>query len=102
MKFLRAFPLWMIPLIVGLSVGTVWLRLAVVRTTYAIHQSEREIRNLTIEREQAELKATALRSPRRLEMLARSRFGLSQPKSDRIVQMADPAEAGYARGRPSQ
>jgi cell division protein FtsL len=93
MKFLHAIPLWMIPVLVALSVGTVWLRLSIVRTTYAIHQTEREIRNLTIEREQMELKVTALRSPRRLEMLARSRFGLSQPKSDRIVQMRETGEA---------
>src|SRR3954470_9970160 len=88
MKFLKAIPLWMVPVFLVLSIGTVWLRLAVVRTTYAIHQSEREIRNLTIEREQMELRVTALRSPRRLEMVARSRFGLSQPKSDRIIQMS--------------
>jgi cell division protein FtsL len=80
-------PLWVFPIVLGLAIGTTWLRLGIVRTTYAINQAEREIRNLVIEREQMELKVTALRSPRRLEAIARSRFGLTQPKSDRIVQM---------------
>ena len=88
MKFLRSWiPVWVIPIVVTLAVGTTWLRLGIVRTTYAIDQTEREIRNLQIEREQMELKVTALRSPRRLEAIARARFGLTQPKSDRIVQM---------------
>jgi cell division protein FtsL len=88
MKFFRGrIPFWVIPIIATLAIGTTWLRLGIVRTTYAINQTEREIRNLTTEREQMELKVTALRSPRRLEAIARSRFGLTQPKSDRIVQM---------------
>jgi hypothetical protein len=92
MKNLRAWvPIWAIPAVVMLEVGTVWLRLAIVRTTYGIHQAEGELRNLTMEKEQMQLKVTALRSPRRLELLARSRFGLSQPKSDRIVPMQNPS-----------
>jgi cell division protein FtsL len=88
MKFLRVWiPLWVIPIVAGLAIGATWMRLGIVRTTYAINQAEREVRNLQIEREQMQLKVTALRSPRRLEALARARFGLSQPKSDRIVQM---------------
>jgi cell division protein FtsL len=88
MKFLFSWiPVWVVPIVVTLAIGTTWLRLGIVRTTYAINQTEREIRNLQIEREQMELKVTALRSPRRLEAIARTRFGLSQPKSDRIVQM---------------
>lgn len=88
MRFLRAWiPLWVVPVIATLAIGTTWLRLGIIRTTYEINQEEKEIRNLQIEREQMELKVTALRSPRRLEAIARTRFGLSQPKSDRIVQM---------------
>jgi cell division protein FtsL len=88
MRFLRIWiPVWVFPIIATLAIGTTWLRLGIVRTTYEINQTEKEIRNLVIEREQMELKVTALRSPRRLEAIARSRFGLSQPKSDRIVQM---------------
>ena len=88
MRFFRGWiPFWVVPVFAVLAIGTTWLRLGIVRTTYAINQAEREIRNLAIEREQMELKVTALRSPRRLEAIARARFGLSQPKSDRIVQM---------------
>jgi cell division protein FtsL len=89
MKLLRVWvPFWVIPAIAALAIGTTWMRLGIVRTTYAINQAEREVKNLMIEREQMQLKVTALRSPRRLEVLARTRFGLSQPKSDRIVQFA--------------
>jgi len=56
-----------VPCSIALAIGTVWLRLAVVRTTYSIDQANREIRNLGLERQQLELKVTGLRSPRRLE-----------------------------------
>jgi cell division protein FtsL len=78
-------PLWVVPVLIAMSIGSVWLRLAIVRTTYSITQTEKSIRQLQLEREQMELRVTALRSPRRLELLARTRFGLSQPKSEQIV-----------------
>ena len=84
---MKWMPLWVLPLLVLFSIGTVWLRLTIVRTTYSIGQTDREIRNQQLEKEQAELRAAALRSPRRLELLARTRFGLSQPVSDRIIHL---------------
>ena len=80
-------PLWVIPLVIGLSVGTVWLRLYLVRTTYAIDQADREIRSISQVREQMELKVTAFRSPRKLEALARAKFNLSQPHAEQIINM---------------
>ena len=80
-------PLWVIPVLVGAAIGTVWLRLTIVRTTYSIHQADRELRSLQKQREQAELKFAALRSPRRLELLAKTKFGLTQPRADQIVHM---------------
>lgn len=80
-------PLWVVPALIGMAIGTVWLRLSIVRTTYSIDQDEKKIRQLQLERQQLELRVTALRSPRRLELLARTRFGLTQPKSEQIVHL---------------
>ncbi len=63
-----------------------WLRLSIVRTSYEITQNDRMIRDLKQVREQSELKVTGLRSPRRLEVLAKSRFGLTQPRSDQVIR----------------
>jgi cell division protein FtsL len=74
-----------------LSIGTVWLRLSIVRTTYEITQTDKMIRDLKQVREQSELRVTGLRSPRRLELLAKSRFGLTQPRSDQVIRHASAA-----------
>jgi cell division protein FtsL len=76
-----------------MAVGTVWLRLTIVRTTYEISQNDRMIRNLQQEREQQELRVTALRSPRRLESLAKVKYGLSQPKAEQVVHMRSSPDA---------
>jgi cell division protein FtsL len=80
-------PLWALPLLIAMAIGTVWLRLSIVRTTYSINQAEKKIRELQLVREQMELKVTALRSPRRLELLGKTRYGLTQPKSEQIVHL---------------
>jgi len=81
------FPLWIYPVLIVMAIGTVWLRLAVVRTTYEINQSDRITRNLEQESEQKQLRLTALRSPRRLETIAKSKYGLVQPRADQIIHM---------------
>jgi cell division protein FtsL len=87
-------PLWVIPALVAMAIGTVWLRLRIVRTTYSINQSERKARELRQEREEMELKVTALRSPRRLELLARSKFGLGTPRADQVVHLGSRSGEG--------
>jgi cell division protein FtsL len=86
MTFKRWIPLWSIPLIVVLAIGTVWLRLSMVRTSYAIDQTNQEIRALEQAKEQMELKVTGLRSPRRLEQIARSK-GLTQPRAEQVIHI---------------
>lgn len=83
----RWVPMWVVPLVIVLAIGTVWLRLSIVGTTYTISQADRKIRELHQHRQQMELKVTALRSPRRLEILAKTRFGLTQPKSEQIIHL---------------
>jgi hypothetical protein len=80
-------PLWAVPVLVFMAIGTVWLRLTIVRMTYSVAQTEKMIRNLQHSRETAEVKLASMKSPRRLEALARSRFGLSQPHYDQVVHV---------------
>lgn len=82
-------PIWVIPALVALAIGTVWLRLLIVRTTYSINETERQARELRQACEEMELKVTALRSPRRLEALAKSKFGLGAPRSDQVVHLRE-------------
>jgi len=83
----ESFPIWVAPTLVVFAVGTVWLRLAVVRTSYEITQSEHQIKNLREEREKDELKLASLKSPRRLEGLAKAKFNLSPPRADQVVHL---------------
>lgn len=87
-------PFWTIPLLILFSIGTVWLRLTLVKTTYEVNQSNRQIEEARKEREAYQLKAAALRSPRRLEALARTRFKLAQPKVEQMVQLKKPENTG--------
>ena len=80
-------PMWVLSLVAIAAVATVWLRLTIVGTTYRIHQEDKKIRGLRQEQAKAELQLAHQRSPRRLEGLARSRFGLTQPSADRVVHL---------------
>jgi cell division protein FtsL len=86
-NFRNWMPVWVVPVLIAFAIGTVWLRLSIIRTTYSIDQMDHQIRELNHARDDMEIKVTALRSPRRLELLARTRFGLSQPKSDQLIHM---------------
>lgn len=72
---------------IAMAVGTVWLRLSIVRTTYDINQSEKSIRTLRQQREETELRLAGTRSPRRLEALARERFHMAQPRAEQVVHV---------------
>ncbi len=87
----RWMPLWVLPVLIAMAIGTIALRLSIVRKTYAIDQADRQIRALKEAREKMDVKVAGLRSPRRLELIARSRFGLSQPKSDQVIYMSQSA-----------
>jgi hypothetical protein len=70
-----------------MAIGTVWLRLYIVRSTYEINQADRMIHNLQQESEQQQLKLTGLRSPRRLEAIAKTKYALYPPRADQIVHL---------------
>ncbi len=86
-KLFRWVPLWVWPTVVVMAIGTVWLRLAIVDTSYTINQAETQIRRLEQEREKLNLKLSELRSPKRLESLARQKFGLHPPKPEQWVYL---------------
>lgn len=81
------FPRWTVPVLIILSAATVWLRLSIVKTTYAVSQTEKMINNAKLEIEQAKIRLAGLRSPRRLELLSRSRFKLEQPRADQVIYL---------------
>lgn len=81
----RWFPFWVFPVVIALAIGTVWLRLWIVRTTYAINQADKDMRTLRLQREQLDVKFATVRSPRKLETLARTKFKLNQPNSNQVV-----------------
>lgn len=89
MKPLRRkwIPFWVIPAMIILAIGTVWLRLSIVRTTYSINETERQAKQLRQAREEMSLRVAGLRSPRRLEGIAKSKFGLGTPRSDQVIHL---------------
>ncbi len=81
------FSLWLFPAFVLFATVTVWLRLSVVDTTYAIHQLGREKSGLKQSLEEMEVKVTAARSPRKLGALAKARFELAPPTSIQRISL---------------
>lgn len=99
---MKWLPRWIFPVVLVLAAVTVWVRLAVVRSSYDIHQNGLELRALKQKKEQLLLREATLRSPRRLESLARGSFQLSPPRVDQIVRMQAapiPVESQDAEGR---
>ncbi len=85
----RFFPVWTIPVLIALSFATVWLRLTVVHTTYELDQANKTLNNLKLEKEKLELRVAQLRSPRRLEALAREKFKLLPPTPEKLIRMKE-------------
>lgn len=69
------------------SVLTVWLRLKIVRTTYEINQLEKMITSERLARDRVTSRLSSLRSPRRLEILARTKFKLGPPRADQVIYL---------------
>lgn len=85
----RWLPVWGVAIVVILAIGTVWLRLSIVRTTYEIDQVNKMIRNTQQDMERLELKVARLRSPRHLETLAKRKFGLNPPHSEQVIHLQE-------------
>ena len=81
--------MWTIPVLIAFAFATVWLRLTVVQTTYELDQANKTLHNLKLENEKLELRVAQLRSPRRLEAIAKQKFKLSPPTPEKLVQLRD-------------
>ena len=81
--------MWTIPVLVAFAFTTVWLRLTVVQTTYELNQANKTLHNLKLENEKLELRVAQLRSPRRLEAIAKQKFKLAPPTPEKLVQLKD-------------
>lgn len=85
----RFFPVWIFPVLLAFAFFTVWIRLTVVKTTYELNQANKTLHNLKLEKEQLELKLAQLRSPRRLESLAKQKFNLNPPSPNQIIPLKE-------------
>ena len=85
----KLFPLWALPVLILFAFATVWLRLKVVQTTYELNEANHTLHNLKLANERLELKVAQMRSPRRLESIAKQKFKLSPPTSEKQIQLAD-------------
>lgn len=82
-------PFWVWPILVCLSVATVWLRLTIVKLSYEIGQTDKLVTNARMERDELNLMVARLKSPKRLEILARNRFGLQPPRTEQTVTLKE-------------
>ena len=85
----KFFPLWTIPVLIAFAFATGWIRLSVVQTTYELNEANKTLHNLKLENEKLELRVAQLRSPRRLEAIARQKFRLSPPTPEKLIQLKD-------------
>ncbi len=72
-------------LVAGAMLLHAWVRTRVTEQGYRLSRLSAEYRELLSEHEKLQLKAAELRSPQRIEELARSRLGMSAPSIDRVV-----------------
>lgn len=79
-----------------LALSSVWLRLQVVRTSYEINQQDKLIKNLLLEKEMLEADLARLKSPERLEKLARTEFKMEQASVERMMQVKAPTKSSLA------
>lgn len=76
--------IFIISLLVGDCLFCVWSRTEVVKEGYALSELNREIKKLHREHERLSLVAAGLRSPARIESIARERLGLQVPLPSQI------------------
>ncbi len=86
-KIKKWFPLWAVLAVFIFSIGTVWLRLTIVRITYDIHQMERAIDQNKQVLDTLQIKISELKSPKRLEHLARTQYQLKPPHVKQVIPM---------------
>lgn len=72
-------------LLLAISLFYVWSRLQVLNLEYNISSLESRVRHLQQEAKGLQVEVASLRSPQRLEQVARQRLGLHLPTPDQVI-----------------
>ncbi len=90
-------PAFLLALFAGVGVFHVTARLMVVDSAYKLSRLEQEERRLSQENDKLELELATLKSPARLERLAREQLGMAPPPPGAVLS---PAKARARRSAP--
>ena len=84
---------FILPLLVILAILTivsifhVWSRVKVVDLNLQLGESRKQFKELQIEQSKLKLEVASLKTPSRIEALARQELGLSMPTNQQVVQV---------------
>jgi len=81
-------------LLVAASLLCVWSRIEVVRQGYANAAAAKQIKELTAEQENLRVQAASLRSPDRIETIAREKLRMQYPKPEQIMTLETAGKGG--------
>ncbi len=73
-------------LLLGIALFNVWLSGRYYRTAYAVSSALEEQRALERERELLKTEILTLRSPARIEAIAKAQLGMVDPQTDRMIR----------------
>lgn len=84
----RLLPLLMfIVLLALIALFFVWSRIQVINLEYSISHLEGELRSQRHQNQQLKLEAASLRSPSRIERIARQKLGLHTPSAQQVIMV---------------
>jgi cell division protein FtsL len=75
-------------LVAAAALFHLWIRTRVTERGYQLSRLSSEYRDLTREHESLQVQAAELKSPQRIEELAREKLGMGPPAMDRVVVLA--------------
>ena len=75
----------LLAIVMGFALLFVWNRVRVIQLGYEVSELRKETADLTEQKDQLEADVATLRSPKRLEKIAREHFGMRLPQGDEIV-----------------
>ena len=76
-----------------------WVRTRVTEQGYRLSRASAEYRELTREHEALQIRAAELRSPQRIEELARTRLNMGPPAMDNVVVLVERPGPARVAGR---
>jgi hypothetical protein len=96
------FPWWALIFIIAFAVGTIWLRLDIIKSSYEVSQTDALIRNVKKENENLSLDLARLKSPLTLKKMAREKFKLDSPLAGQVIYLKDPVSSQNNESKPIQ